>query len=426
MSCYYQTNAGPAAPYPVLDGDIAARVCVVGGGFAGLYSALGLVERGVSDVVLLEAEEIGYGASGRNGGFVFAGYSLGERSLLNALGPARARHWYGRTVEAVNLIRTRIARYAINCDVVDAGVLWANWFTDPQILLNRQKLLAESYGSTWQWLERSELQAQLKSDRYSAALYERNALHLQPLKLARGWARVLRAAGVRVYEQSPAQQLNRTGQSWQVKTAAGSVNAEHVVIAGGGYLGDWAPRLRRALLPIATYVMSTEPLGARLSDSVNTNAAVYDSRFAFDYYRALPDSRLLWGGRISVRDRPAHEVARLLKQDLLKVYPQLGEVHIEHAWSGLMSYARHEMPQVGQLEPGLWYAQAFGGHGLAPTCVAGETLAAAIAEQDKAYLELARFGLSPCFGTLGLAAAQINYSWLQARDAWKAQREAQP
>lgn len=423
MTSYYQASAGPSAPFPALAGNASASVCVVGGGFAGLYCALGLVERGVNDVVLLEAEHVGYGASGRNGGFVFAGYSLGERSLLNALGPARARHWYGRTTEAVNLIRARIARYAIDCEMVDAGVLWANWFKDPEVLRSRQKLLADSYGSTWQWLARDAVQAQLKTERYSAALYERNAMHVQPLKLARGWARVLSAAGVRVHEQTAALQLNRVGPGWQVKTAAGSVDAEHVVIAGGGYLGDWAPRLRRALLPIATYVMSTEPLGARLSDSVNTNAAVYDSRFAFDYYRALPDSRLLWGGRISVRMRPAHEVARLLKRDLIKVYPQLGEVRIEHAWSGLMSYARHEMPQVGQLETGLWYAQAFGGHGLAPTCVAGETLAAAIAEQDKAYLELAPFGLSRCFGTLGLAAAQINYSWLQARDAWKARSE---
>jgi len=179
------------------------------------------------------------------------------------------------------------------------------------------------------------------------------------------------------------------------------------------------PALARAVMPIATYVMTTEPLGAQLQDAMRTRAAVYDTRFAFDYYRPLPDTRLLWGGRISVRDRTPAEVQQLLTTDLMRVYPQLRGARIDHAWSGLMSYARHKMPQVGRLPDGRWYAMGFGGHGVAPTTLAGEVVAAAIAQEAPVPAALAPYGLAPTFGPLGRAAAQASYWWYQAADAWR-------
>ena len=173
------------------------------------------------------------------------------------------------------------------------------------------------------------------------------------------------------------------------------------------------------MLPIATYVMATEPLGDRLRDAMSTKAAVYDSRFAFDYYRPLPDTRLLWGGRISIRERSPTAVARLLYGDLMKVFPQLEGTRVDYAWSGLMSYARHEMPQIGRVEDGLWVAQAFGGHGVAPTTFAGEVLAAAIAEGDPRWREFSDYGLVSALKPAGFLGAQLSYWWLQARDAWK-------
>jgi gamma-glutamylputrescine oxidase len=193
------------------------------------------------------------------------------------------------------------------------------------------------------------------------------------------------------------------------------------VLCCGGYLAGLAPKVDRSVLPIATYVMATAPLGDRLQKAfAGTRAAVYDTRFAFDYYRPLADTRILWGGRISILDRSPAAVARLLRGDLLRVYPQLEGVGIDFAWSGLMSYARHKMPQVGRLEPGLWYAQGFGGHGLATTIAAGETLAAAIAENDPAWRDYAPFGLPWAGKPIGFAAAQLTYSWAQLRDAWNA------
>ena len=415
------------APVPALHAPLAGRhdvhTCIVGGGFAGLNTALGLVERGGADVMLLEARELGHGASGRNGGFVFGGFSRGEDALLAELGPQRAQALYQGTVDAVNLIRQRIGRHDIACDATDAGVVWANWFRDPAVLRARQRLLAEHFGVHWQWLDRHDMAHRIASERYTEGVYEANALHFDPLAYARGLATAAAAGGARIHEGSPAIALDRDGQGWRVRTPGGEVFARHVVLACGGYLAGLRREVDAGVLPIATYVMVTEPLGGRLDEVLRTRAAIYDTRFAFDYYRPLPDTRLLWGGRISVFDRSPDAVRRLLRRDMLRVFPQLHDLRIERAWSGLMSYARHQMPQVGKVDEGLWLAQAFGGHGVAPTTFAGELLASAIAHGDPRWREMADYGLVSALKPAGFAGAQLSYWWYQARDAWKDWRE---
>ncbi|EIL95536.1 NAD(P)/FAD-dependent oxidoreductase [Rhodanobacter sp. 115] len=420
---YYRATATPYAPHAPLQGRHEARVVVIGGGYAGLNTALGLAERGVRDVVLLEREQVGFGASGRNGGFVFAGYSLGEQALLDQLGEARARALFGLTTAAVQRIRERIATHAIACDAVDEGVIWANWFRDPAVLRRRQQLLAEHYDTHWEWLGQDELRERIRSQRYADGLYERNALHLHPLNYAIGLAAAAVGQGVRIHENSEVWRLRREGAHWCLDTPHGELQAEQVVLACGGYLAGLNRTIDRSVLPIATYVMATEPLGDRLADCLRTRAAIYDTRFAFDYYRPLPDTRLLWGGRISIRNRSPHAVQRLLRRDLLRVFPQMDGVKIDYAWSGLMSYARHQMPQLGSDGQGLWWAQAFGGHGLAPTCAAGELLAAAIAEGDEGWKQFADYGLASTHKPLGFLAAQANYWWQEGNDWLKTRLE---
>ncbi len=419
----YQRLESPPAAHRSLTGPIDAEVCVVGAGFAGLNTALGLIDRGVRDVVVLEAAQVAEGASGRNGGFVFAGYSRGEAALLSDLGPQRAKAMYQRTRDAVELIRHRTDRHAIDCERVDGGVLWVNWFRDPEVLRSRQRLLREHFDTEWAEVDAAALADMLSTTRYSGALFEPQAFHFHPLSYARGLAAAVEAGGGRVCEASPVRRLEKSGAGWRLDTPEGRVSARHVVLACGGYLAGLVPAIDSSVLPIATYVLATAPLGARAAEVIRTQAAVYDTRFAFDYYRLLPDTRLLWGGRISVRDRGALDVERLLRRDLLRVFPQLEGVAVDHAWSGLMSYARHEMPQIGQLEPGLWFAQAFGGHGVAPTTVAGEVLAAAIATEDKVWKDYADYGLSSAHKPWGFAAAQATYWWLQSKDAFKDWRE---
>jgi gamma-glutamylputrescine oxidase len=417
---YYRATVPATPPRPAPSGRSATRVCIVGGGFAGLNTALGLAERGVRDVVLLESETVGHGASGRNGGFVFGGFSRGEGALLRDLGPERARALYRGTLDAVELIRARTERYAIDCERTDAGVIWANWFRDPDVLRARQRLLHESFGVQWQWMPREQVREVLRTDRYADALFEPQAFHFHPLKYARGIAAAAEGLGVRIHEGAPVVALDRNGAGWRVRTASAEIEAEHVVLACGGYLAGLRRDVDASVLPIATYVMVTEPLGDRLHDAMRTRAAVYDTRFAFDYYRPLPDTRLLWGGRISILNRDARAVERVLRRDLHRVFPQLDGVGVDFAWSGLMSYARHEMPQVGRIDAGLWLAQAFGGHGVAPTTFGGETVAAGIAHGDERWRELSRYGLDPAYKPMGFLAAQASYWSAQWRDAWKA------
>ena len=420
---YYRATAAAYDAYAPLEGTREARVVIVGGGFAGLNTALGLAERGVRDVMLLEREQIGFGASGRNGGFVFGGYSLGEDTLHRQLGAQHAKSLFDLTTAAVERIRHRVAHYAIDCDAVDEGVIWANWFRDPDVLRKRQHFLAEHYGVQWDWLTQDAMRERVISERYYDGLYERNALHLHPLNYAIGLAQAARDQGVTIHEQTDVWRLRREGAHWQVSTPQGEIQAQHVVLACGGYLSGLQRKIDRAILPIATYVMVTEPLGDRLKEFLPARSAVYDTRFAFDYYRPLADTRVLWGGRISIRNRSSVAVQRVLTRDMLRVFPQLEGVKIDFAWSGLMSYARHQMPQVGGGADGLWWAQAFGGHGLAPTCAAGELLAAAIAEGDTGWQQFANYGLSHTYKPLGFLGAQSSYWWRNLNDWFKTSLE---
>ena len=419
---YYQDSCRERVNAPPLRDKHRAAVVVVGGGLAGVCTALGLAERGVRDVVLVEANEIGHGASGRNGGFVFGGYSLGAQGLIDRLGLERARTLYQATVDGIELLRRRIKRYRIDCEPCESGVLWANWFRKPDILLKQQQLMADAFGVNWELFDRQRLAERVSSPRYSGALFEPQAFHVQPLAMVRGLARAATELGVRVHQHSSVIGMTKGKDGIRVLGREFDIQTERLVIAGGGYLEGHFQPLQRAMLPIATYVMVTEPLGERLDQCLHTRSAIYDTRFAFDYYRPLADQRILWGGRISIRDRSADDLARLLARDVSRVFPQLGKVKVDSAWSGAMSYARHEMPQIGSLREDLWYAQAFGGHGLVPTTVAGETLASCLAGEATPLRELfSEFGLENVHrgSGLGLLAAQAKYSWLQGCDWWR-------
>jgi gamma-glutamylputrescine oxidase len=422
MPTYYHATIDPALRFAPLAGRTDADIVIIGGGFAGLATAFSLMERGVRDCVLLEAQTIGHGASGRNGGFVFGGFSLDTADLVKQLGRDEARRLYQLTQDAVNRIRARIDEHRIDCDAVYGGALLANWFAGDKPLLETQRFMRETFGIDWRWVSRDEMRALLLSERYHAGLFESNAFHFNPLKYALGEARVLQQRGVRVHEQTRVRAIVADGSGWRVDAGAGSVHCRHVVVSCGGYLDGLVAPLARATMPIATYVMTTEPLHERLRSALRTDAAVYDTRFAFDYYRPLPDTRLLWGSRISIRERKPADVSRLLLGDLLRVYPQLRGVQVTHAWSGLMSYARHKMPQVGRLPNGLWYAMGFGGHGVAPTTLAGVVLAQALTGEAEIPRSLAAYGLAPTYGALGRLAAQATYWWMQGRDALRERR----
>ncbi|MFZ6876184.1 NAD(P)/FAD-dependent oxidoreductase [Undibacterium sp. Di27W] len=415
MHTFYQATAA-SEHYPSLQEQVDCEVCIIGGGYAGLATAMGLLERGVKNIVLLEAEQIGHGASGRNGGFVFGGFSLDNAELIKQIGREPARHLYQLTLDAVALIRRRIQQYEMDCDINESGVVLANWFDDAKKLQQQREFMLREFEVDWTPWSREQTRAALHSERYFDALHEKNAFHFHPLKYAQALARVLNSQAVRVFEQSRVSAIETIAAEKLVRTGHGTVKAKHVVVCCGGYIESLYPQLARSVLPIATYVMATEKLGDKLTTAMQTSAAVYDTRFAFDYYRPLADSRLLWGGRISIQEKPPATVAQLLYKDMLKVYPQLAGTKVEYAWSGLMSYAQHKMPQIGCLPNGVWYAMGFGGHGVAPTTLAGELVAQAIANQQALPHGLDQYGLPPSFGKLGLMAAQCAYWYYELRD----------
>jgi glycine/D-amino acid oxidase-like deaminating enzyme len=427
MDSYYLATAGAAPRRARLEGRVDAEVCVVGAGFAGLATAYGLLERGVKDVAIVEAETVAHGASGRNGGFVFGGFSLDCATLAAQQGPERARAMYALTCEATHTIRRRIAAEGIECDAVEGGALLANWFQDDEILARQQRVMATGFGVDWRTVSREEMPAWVRTKRYTAGLLEADAFHFHPLKYARGLALAIERRGGRILERSPVTRIEHLPGSagHVVHTATGAVHAKQLVVTGGGYLrGRVVPPLERAMLPIATYVMVTEPLGAALDQYIPGRAAIYDTRFSFDYYRPLPDTRILWGGRISIRDREPRDIARFLKGDLLKVFPDLQDLKVEYAWGGLMSYSRHGMPQIGRLPDGTWHGIAFGGHGVAPTTAAGELLADAISGTRPIPPGFADYGLTRVWGAAGKVAAQAQYSWAETRDWWNDRRGA--
>lgn len=415
---WYEVEAGPVRQ-PRLQGGQRCRVAVIGAGLAGISTALGLLERGVENVAVLDAAEPGAGASGRNGGFVFAGYSLGNDALADQVGDETAARLHGYTREAVGLVRRRIDRYGIDCRVNDAGVVLADWFDEPEAMQAMAERMQSRLGFDLQWIPAEEMPGWVNSRRYGGGLYEPGSFHFQPLRHIRGLGRAIEAGGGRVFGRSAVRAISRRGAGWRLETDEGVLEADEVVLATGGYDRSLVRSVQRALQPVATYIAVTQPLGDALDRRLPRPVAVYDTRFAFDYYRPLPENRLLWGGRISMAGRSPDAIRRLMRRDLGRVFPEFAEVRMDHAWGGWMSYARHEMPLLGRTDDGLWYALAFGGHGMATTTLAGEVIAEALCGDRRRLAEFSRWPPVWAGGLLGRAVGQGIYWRAQLRDSWR-------
>ncbi|MCB1388509.1 MAG: FAD-binding oxidoreductase [Rhodobacteraceae bacterium] len=412
---WYSRTLAERRQRPALAGRLSVDCAVVGGGFAGLFTALGLV-RGGMRVAVLEAESVGFGASGRNGGFVSDGFAAGAASIWRQAGAARAVALQALSAEGVEILRSLIRDRAIPGALPVDGILRLRRF-------DRGDDLRAEAGPDVTYLDRAAIGARVASSRYHHGLEERSAFHVHPLNVLRGLAEAVEAQGGLIFERSRVTACDLSGPVKRLVVGAGQVEAAQVVVATGGYTEALVPKLRRSMLPIATYVMLTESAPDLLSGAIRTPMAIGDDRRAGDYYRLLDDGRrLLWGGRITTRAAGTAGIVRQLRAEMLGVYPQLAGLRTELAWSGLMSYAPHRMPMIGQMAPGVWHAFGFGGHGLNTTAIGGTVLAEAMLGRPARLAPFAPFGLRWAGGPLGLAAAQGTYWALQAMDRWRERR----
>lgn len=416
---YYRRTMADDRSRAALAGPVECDTVIVGGGLAGLTTALQLA-RGGQAVVLLEADRVGFGASGRNGGFVSPGFSTGTDEIARIAGKETAAKLFKLSVEGAEFIRETIRTLEIDSAAPVPGITSVLRYDDgPSLRAYREQLLRD-HDFELDYLETDEVRAVLRSERYFQALRNPHAFHMHPLNYLRAVAAEIERLGGRIYEGSAATATELSGPEKRVRTAGGEVRARQVVFTTGGYTGNLEPRLRRAFLPIATYVMVSEEAPDLIATAIATRDAIGDNRRAGDYYRLVDDGRrILWGGRITTRAAPTEGLVRELRREMIGTYPQLAELRTELAWSGLMSYARHLMPQIGELAPGVWHCTAFGGHGLNTTAIGGKVVAEAILGESERYRLFRSFGLDWAGGVAGLAVAQLTYWKLQAQDWWR-------
>ncbi|MEM9880258.1 MAG: FAD-binding oxidoreductase [Pseudomonadota bacterium] len=383
---YYAASQRDKAPFATLEQDIEAEVCVVGGGFSGVATTLELAERGI-DVVLLEANRIGWGASGRNGGQVIGGYGSKLTNTPSAtdkqLGKGASDKILAMGTECVDIIRERVDKYSIECDLewgflnVALKAREMNEFEEW-----KDELEEQGYPHECKLLDRQELKDYLGTDRYLGGLTDMGWGHCQVLDLIKGEARAAEKLGAKIFEQSLVTDITG-GAEVVVKTASGRVKAKTLVLCGNAYLAQMAPRvapkLSKYVLPATSYIIATEPLSDNLAkDVMPHNYAVCDQRTALDYFRLSADNRMLFGGVSNYSATAPLSISRTLRSKMLKVFPQLEEAKIDFAWGGRMGIGLNRIPQLGQLERNIYYAQAYGGHGVAPTHMSGRLLAEAI------------------------------------------------
>jgi glycine/D-amino acid oxidase-like deaminating enzyme len=401
-----------------------ADVAVVGGGFAGLHTARLLAQQG-KRVALLERRRIGWGASGRNGGFVGPGYAQRSGALIDQLGLDHARQLYAQSQRGVAIVRDAISELGRPDILMGSAKLSVSRTDQGAGFADRTRRLADQLGASFEPWETSRVRAVLATARYHQAIHDPTSFHIHPLNFALALANDIERLGSAVHETTEAIEVTRDGSFWRVRAAHGALKAPHVVLAGNADLGAVQPRLARAVLPVATYVAVTEKLGARLGEAIRWTGAISDTRRAGDYYRVIDGDRLLWGGRITTDTTEPRRLREMMRGDMLSVYPQLGEVAIASAWPGIMGYAPHKMPQVGEVEPGLWVCSAFGGHGVAQTAAGADAVAAGILGDPSRCRLFAPFGTGWAGGAAGRAATQLAYWGLQMRDWWDEKRQAQ-
>ncbi|MGB8327585.1 MAG: FAD-binding oxidoreductase [Steroidobacteraceae bacterium] len=418
IDSWYTVSAALPPAHAPLAGDTDCDVCVVGAGITGCSTALHLAERGYR-IVVLEAQRIGWGASGRSGGQAIFGIAAGQAKLERLMGAGDARLAWDTTVEGLALIKSLIAKHRIDCDWVDGQMQVAIKARHEAVLRAEVEELHDQYGyRSVRFMPRDAVRATIASERYVAALYDSNSGHLHPLRYTLGLAAAAERAGARIFERTRV--LGHTdGSKVRVRTSQGVVTCSHLVYAGNALLGGAAPRLGSRIMAVGTYVVATEPLGAeRAAALIRNNAAVADMNWVLDYFRRTADHRLLFGGRVSYSGLDPFSTGRATRARMIQVFPQLATARIDHAWGGLVDITFNRAPDFGRLAPNVWYLQGFSGHGMVLTGIAGKITADAIAGTTERFDVFARIRHHSFYGgaLIRRPALVLAMLWYRLRD----------
>ncbi len=381
---YYAASAAVSPPRPPLAGEIRADICVVGGGYTGLSAALHAAQAGAR-VVLIEAETIGFAASGRNGGQIHPGHRKEQTELGAWLGESQARDLWRLSEEARALV-FELAREG--CDLKRGLVIAAHNARAARDLSEEAAYLEARYGyHELRMLDGGETAATLGATAYPAARFDGGGGHLHPLKFARRLAALAAAAGAVLHEDSPALAIGR--DDGVVATAYGRIRADHIVLACDAFGGALAPELAPYIEHVESFLIATEPLGAINANVLPSDVAVADTRHVLDYYRKSADGRLIFAGRESYWSPPS-DIMALVRPRMLKVFPGLADVAVEYGWRGTVGITRTRMPHFGRLGSRVLFGHGYSGHGVALSVLGGKALAEAALGRAERFDILAR------------------------------------
>lgn len=420
---YYEATATRPPPQPALSSRVHAEVCVVGGGYAGVSAALELAQRGFR-VVLLEAQRIGWGASGRNGGQVIVGFgSDGEEAIERQLPREDARRAWDVTVDGMQLLQERIARHGIACEWEPGYLSLATKPRKARELRRWMEHVQGAYDYPLQWVPPQAMRQWVDSARFHSAVFDAGSGHLHPLKYCLGLGAAAQAAGAQVFENSPVLFIER-GRKPAVRTAQGECHCDFVVLAGNVYLAEYgrqvAPEVSSRIMPVGTYMIATEAMEpARARALMPKGCAASDTNFILDYFRLSADRRLLFGGGDSYTGTTPRNLIGRIRRSMLEVFPQLDDLAVEYAWGGFVDITMNMAPHFGRLGDNVYFVQGFSGHGVALAGMAGRLVAEAISGQATRFDLLARVRHMPFPGgaLMRMPALVLGMWYYRLRDA---------
>ena len=417
VDSWYAASAGAAPSYTSLKGGTDADVCIIGAGYTGLSSAIHLAERGYK-VVVLEANRVGWGASGRNGGHVGTGQRADQSSLEKWVGRETAGNLWQLGLDAVDLVCELVETHHIDCELGVGNLHMAAKASHAVDLEHEVNQLTRDYGYTKaSYLNREELAELTSASGMHGGMLDMGARHLHPLKYTHGLARVASSLGVTIYEQSPAVKW-RDNSQLQINTPQGSVTAKALVLACNGYLGKLAPTIAGNIMPINNFVVATEPLSREQQRAVTRdNHSLSDSLFVINYWKLSGDGRLLFGGGENYTSRFPKDIKGFVRPYMLNIYPELTDVKIDYGWGGTLGITMNRMPDFGRIGSRIFYAQGFSGHGVPTATMAGKLLADAIDGDGEKFNLMAsvpthRFPGGTLLRWPGLVAGMLYYSLL--------------